>query len=105
LDARPPVDALFAATDRIALCALHALHRREIRVPDQVSVVGFDGLPEGAYFWPPLTTVHQDQHHLGRIAIRELALLVEARETGAKGTEPGHILLPPRLVIRQSTQR
>jgi DNA-binding LacI/PurR family transcriptional regulator len=104
LDAHPEIDAVFAANDQMALCALLCLQRRAIRVPEDVSVVGFDGIPDGAYYWPPLTTVHQDQQQLGRIAVRELALLIDAQVAG-KGTEPGHILLPPRLIVRESTRR
>lgn len=66
--------AIFACNDNLALGMLHAFSAAEIRVPDQVSIVGFDDAPESAYFNPPLTTMHQDFGVVGR---RAVALLFE----------------------------
>ena len=60
-----PMTALFVANDHMALGALRALHEGGLRVPEDVSVVGFDDLPEAAYFTPPLTTVRQEVDVLG----------------------------------------
>jgi DNA-binding LacI/PurR family transcriptional regulator len=60
--------AVFAANDQMALRLLRALHEAGIRVPEDVSVVGFDDMPESGYFTPPLTTVRQDFRELGQRA-------------------------------------
>ena len=57
-DAHP--SAIFVANDQMALGALRALHEAGCEIPRQVSVVGFDDIPEAQYFTPPLTTVRQD---------------------------------------------
>jgi len=58
----PEVTAVFAANDHLALGILRALHERSLRVPDDISVVGFDDVPEAGYFIPPLTTIRPDFH-------------------------------------------
>ncbi|KAA9380979.1 LacI family transcriptional regulator, partial [Microbispora cellulosiformans] len=67
------------------------------RVPEDVSVVGFDDVPEAAYFWPPLTTVRQDFGELGRQAFRLLLHRIADRDVG-----PAR-LVQPELVVREST--
>ncbi len=99
LDQGLPFTALFAQNDRMAIGALRALRESGIRVPDQISVVGFDDIPFAAYLDPPLTTVQQDLHALGREAAR---LLLGARQEEQVCSQ--HILVPPQLVVRQSTQ-
>ncbi len=94
----PEATAVFAANDDMALGLLRALHERGRRVPEEVSVVGFDDISAAAYFTPPLTTVHQDFDEVGR---RSLALLVElvlARKPSAE-----RVVIAPELVVRQST--
>src|SRR5665647_2214380 len=71
--------AVFAANDQMALGLLRALHEAGLRVPEDVSVVGFDDLPESGYFTPPLTTVRQDFGELGQ-RIMDLVLRVLAGE-------------------------
>jgi DNA-binding LacI/PurR family transcriptional regulator len=93
----PEVGAIFAANDAIALGLLHALHELGRRVPDDVSIVGFDDVPEAAHFIPPLTTVHQDFEAVARDS---LAMLLE-RLSGAP--EPaGDRVVTPTLVVRDS---
>src|SRR5690606_19327251 len=58
--------AIFASNDQMALGVVHGLAERGIRVPDDVSVIGFDDLPDARHFLPPLTTVRQDFDELGR---------------------------------------
>lgn len=91
------VTAVFAGNDQMALGLMRALHEAGRRVPEDVSVVGFDDQPEAAYFWPPLTTVRQDFAVLGREAVA-LALRALAGESG--------LVLPPvvpELVPRASS--
>jgi DNA-binding LacI/PurR family transcriptional regulator len=89
--------AVFAANDAMALGLLKALHEHGRRVPEEVSVVGFDDVPEAAYYWPGLTTVRQDFTELGTRAV-DLAL------RALKGEEkPALDLVAPELVVRSST--
>jgi DNA-binding LacI/PurR family transcriptional regulator len=98
LAAEPECTAVFAANDQMALGLLRAFHERGRRVPDDVSVVGFDDIPDASSFIPPLTTVHQDFAAVGRLCVR--AVLRQIRH---EVTEPGTSLVPTRLVVRAST--
>ena len=91
------VTAVFAANDQMALGLLRALHEQGRRVPDDISLVGFDDIPESAYFSPPLTTVRQDFAEVGR---RSLAAALAQIESG----QPAHerAVIPPTLVVRDS---
>lgn len=93
------VTAVFAANDQMALGVLRALSEAEIEVPGEVSVVGFDDIPEAAYFIPPLTTVRQDFAAVGRRAIQILraALGQDERVAGLPR------LIEPELIERRST--
>ena len=93
LAARPEVTAVFAANDHLALGVLRALAEAGRQVPDEVSVVGFDDVPESAFFHPPLTTVRQDFPALGRAA---LELLLDRRAGGRAGS----VTIAPTLVRR-----
>ncbi|NYI07705.1 LacI family DNA-binding transcriptional regulator [Allostreptomyces psammosilenae] len=94
----PQVTAVFCGNDQMAVGALRALHQAGRAVPGEVSVVGFDGIPEAAYLQPPLTTVAQDFGALGRAS---LELLINQIATGERPSQ--HVLHPPRLVVREST--
>ena len=89
--------AVFTANDQMALGLLHGLHDRGIRVPQEISVVGFDDNPESRHFLPPLTTVRQDFHALGALSVTQLIAALR----GAPG--PQADLIAPELVVRQST--
>ena len=91
-----PVSAVFVANDQMGLGLLAALHRAGLGVPDDVSVVGFDDLPEAPYFTPPLTTVRQDFAELGR---RGVHLLLARLRGEALSLDP----VPSTLVVRSST--
>ena len=90
--------AIFVANDQMALGLLRALHEAGREVPGDVSVVGFDDIPEAAYFTPPLTTVRQDFNEMGR---RSLRLLLETMEPS--GTRLPHLEVTPELIVRSST--
>lgn len=89
--------AVFVANDQMALGALRALRERGLRVPEDVSVVGFDDVPESAYYEPPLTTIHQDFALLGE---KSIDYLVE-RITDDAPIE--RRMITPTLVKRLST--
>jgi DNA-binding LacI/PurR family transcriptional regulator len=97
LAADPAVTAIFCANDQMAIGALRALHEAGRAVPGDVSVVGFDDIPEAAYVLPPLTTVRQDFNTVGR---RALERLVEQVASGHRAS--GHLRLAPELVKRDS---
>lgn len=92
--------ALVAGNDRMALGAIRAVREAGLRVPEDVSVVGFDDVPEAAFYNPPLTTVRQDFDVLGRESIEYLVALIEDSQIAVQQR-----VLYPELVIRQSTQR
>ena len=76
----PDATAVFAANDAMALGLLKALHERGRRVPDDVSVVGFDDVPEAAYYWPGLTTVQLPSYDLGWTAANLLLDRIAGKE-------------------------
>ena len=100
LAADPSVTAIFCANDRIALGVLRALHEAGRRVPEDISVVGFDDMPDSPFYLPPLTTVRQDFGELGR---RSLALMLEHLSGSADGKPPSHVQIAPELVVRGSS--
>jgi DNA-binding LacI/PurR family transcriptional regulator len=95
---RSGVTAIFTANDSMALGALRALSEAGRAVPQDVSVVGFDDVPECSYYLPPLTTVRQDFADMGRQAMRMLAQQI-AGEPRAQHA----VTLAPTLVVRAST--
>lgn len=90
-------DAVFAASDAMALGAMSAIQEAGLRVPDDVAVVGFDGLAEGDDVQPPLSTVTQPVKDLGREAVRMLLALVDEPDRA-----PMQRFLPTRLTLRRS---
>ncbi|WP_416962857.1 LacI family DNA-binding transcriptional regulator [Streptomyces sp. Agncl-13] len=94
----PLPEALVLANDQMAVGALHALQRRGLRVPEDVVVTGFDGIPLGRLVRPALTTVRQPMLRLGEQA----AELLVQRLTGASDREPVSLMLPVTVVRRAS---
>jgi DNA-binding LacI/PurR family transcriptional regulator len=92
------VTAIFAANDQMALGILRALHESGREVPGEVSVVGFDDIPEARFFTPPLTTVRQDFNEVGR---QSLMLLLD--EIGAPQRSSDRVVVPPEFKLREST--
>ena len=95
LDSRPT--AIFAANDVTALETITVAHSLGMSVPDDLSVVGFDNVPESALGEPTLTTVEQPIQEMGREAVRLLLELIEDPLL-----PPARVILPTRLVVRQS---
>jgi DNA-binding LacI/PurR family transcriptional regulator len=88
-------DGVVAASDLIAIGAMRALQERRLRVPEQVSVVGFDDIAAASLANPPLTTVMQDTRRAGEVLVDTLLRLIT--EQHAEGT-----VLPTKLVVRRS---
>lgn len=95
LDAGVRFDAVFAASDLIAMGFVRALQERRLRVPDDVAIVGFDDIGSAAHFNPPLTTVRQDTRLAGELLVDNLIELIEGRDV-ASG------MIAPELVVRAS---
>jgi DNA-binding LacI/PurR family transcriptional regulator len=91
--------AIFVGNDQMALGLLRALHERGRAVPRQVSVIGFDDVPDAAFYTPPLTTIRQHFTELGREA---MSLLLRALERGGEAATDD-VVLPVELVVRGST--
>jgi DNA-binding LacI/PurR family transcriptional regulator len=95
--------AVFAANDQIALGLLHALREAGRDVPGDVSVVGFDDIPEAPYLSPPLTTVRQDFDEVGRQAMRLLIQQIDSGKPPAPDAPETNVQVTAHLVVRQST--
>jgi len=92
----PDFTAVFSSNDQMALGLMHAIRDEGLDVPRDISIVGFDDIPESAHFWPPLTTIRQDFPELGRRCV-ELLLGPE------DGMEPLAGTILPELIVRGST--
>jgi DNA-binding LacI/PurR family transcriptional regulator len=88
--------AVFCANDAMALGLFHGLRLRGLDVPDDISVVGFDDIPESAYFSPPLTTMSPDYSDLGHRCVSMLLNLLDGKAESSS-------LIKPRLIRRAST--
>ena len=89
--------AIFSSNDQMALGLMHAIRDAGQDVPRDVSIVGFDDIPEASHFWPPLTTVRQDFAELGRRCVAQLL----GTMGDATGAYTGRI--QPQLIVRGST--
>lgn len=98
LERKQPFTALFAYNDISAIGSLWAFYEAGLRVPDDISVVGFDDTPGAAFANPPLTTVRQPLLRMGQIAAQTVVDLIEGR-----GEFVPEIAIEPELVVRQST--
>jgi LacI family transcriptional regulator len=103
LEQRPDLDAVFVSNDQMALGVLQAAGQMGRRVPDDLAIVGFDDIPEAAYFYPPLSTVRQDVVELGRRAVTQLRRAVDARNEARAIPPPQSVLLSPQLIVRASS--
>jgi DNA-binding LacI/PurR family transcriptional regulator len=101
LAARDDVTAVFAANDQMALGVLRAFYDSGIAVPDDRSVIGFDDIPEAAFFVPKLTTVRQDFDAVGRTGLERLVMAID----GVASARPHKTLIAPELIMRASTSR
>jgi DNA-binding LacI/PurR family transcriptional regulator len=93
MGARP--DAVFAGSDAVAMGAIVALPEANLRVPDDVSVIGYNDLPIAQHFALPLTTIRQDTHQAGSLLVEKLFQLLD-------GGKPSSAKVPTELVIRQT---
>lgn len=99
LDQYPAMDAIFVGNDQMALGAMAVCHRRGIRIPDDIAIIGFDGIAESAEYFPPLSTMVQPLRRMGEIAINELL----AQGSDATRSSSGSVVLDVELLAREST--
>jgi LacI family transcriptional regulator len=97
LSERRDFTAIFAASDMMALGVMRALRKHGLRVPEDISIIGFDDIDLSEDADPPLTTIHQDKQTIGEGAIARLMQLLQEKET------PEPLIVPTRLVVRAST--
>jgi LacI family transcriptional regulator, galactose operon repressor len=95
-----PFTALFAYNDMSAIGAIRALQEHGLRVPQDVSVMGFDDIPGAAFHFPSLTTVRQPLNRMGEVAAQSLLDRIEGKKE-----YPSEIAIEPELVVRESTAR
>jgi LacI family transcriptional regulator len=104
LDRDLDIDAVFVCNDQMSLGALRAARRLGLSVPKDLGIVGFDDIPEAAYFYPALTTVRQNAQRLGALAAAKVNELIQAQQEG-KIIEPEIAWMEPRLIVRESSLR
>jgi LacI family transcriptional regulator len=98
LASRKQFTAIFAANDQMAVGAALGLYKRSLRIPDDVSLVGFDDMPTSQFSLPPLTTVHQPNYELGKLAAEAMLQLLAGQQPTVKMPEP-------QLLRRESCRR
>ncbi len=95
---QPDVTAVFVANDQMALGLLRRIHEAGREVPRDLSIVGFDDIPEAAYFTPPLTTIRQDFAEVGRRGLHILLARIEGDTSAVQ-----RAVVAPELIVRGST--
>lgn len=100
LDSGAPVDGVFCMNDAVAFGALHVLHSRKIRVPQEIAVIGFDDVDDAAFYEPPLSSIAPGQAQIAQEAVR---LLVERIE--GSGAAPRLVVADYEIHARASTRR
>jgi len=102
-DQYPDLDSIFVANDQMALSVIQFFWEKGLRIPEDIGIVGFDNIAESAFFYPALTTVQQDQHSVAKLAVAEIIQIIERGWQGQDPIASKTIILPPTLVVRQSS--
>ena len=89
----------------MALGVLQYACQQGIQVPENLGIVGFDNIPESAFFWPPLTTVDQDLYHVGEAAVRDVIKIIDEDKGEQQPNQVETNTFQINLVIRQSSLR
>jgi LacI family transcriptional regulator len=87
----------------MALSVLREAHRQNIKIPEQLAVIGFDNIPESAYFFPSLTTISQDLQLIGEQAVQNIVDMIQARQEN-KLIDMQAKFIQPNLIIRESSR-
>jgi LacI family transcriptional regulator len=97
---RQSPDAFFAASDRLAIGCLAALKKRNVAIPEAISLIGFTNTPVADLLAPAMSTVEQPAQEIGQVAAEQLIDLIEGKP---KRPQPGTVMIPTRLIVRAST--
>jgi LacI family transcriptional regulator len=100
LDLPQPPTAIFASNDVMAMGAMDVIRHRGLRIPDDISIVGFDNIPQAEMVYPPLTTVQQPLEQMGRVATQALLDMLKDPEKQITRVE-----LPTELIVRSSASQ
>ena len=100
LDLAAAPTAIFASNDVMAMGAMDVIRHRGLRIPDDISIIGFDNIPQAAMVYPPLTTVQQPLEQMGRVATQVLLGMFKNPEK-----QVVRMALPTELMVRGSTSR
>ena len=103
LEKFPDVQAVFACNDQMALGLMRAARKLGKRIPEDLAVVGFDDIPESAFYYPPLTTIRQGLYDLGIVAVQIFMKLRQAEQKEDVKPTAHSVMLQPQLVVREST--
>jgi LacI family transcriptional regulator len=101
----PEMDAVFVGNDQMALGVMQRAAQKGLRIPRDLGVVGFDDIPESAFFFPPLTTIQQDQYRIGKAAVEQIIQIIESNLERLEQERSNSFVLSPKLVVRQSSLR
>ncbi len=99
----PEIDAVFVGNDQMALGVMQVATQKGLRIPNDLGLVGFDNIPESAYFSPPLTTIQQDQYKIGKVAVEQIIQIIESSLEGLDLKTSNSFILSPTLIVRQSS--
>jgi len=100
----PDIDAVFVCNDQMSLGVFQAARRMGLNVPQDLGVVGFDDIPEAAYFYPTLSTIRQNAVTLGAIAVEQISKSIQDHQDGEE-FYPDVCWVEPRLIVRKSSVR
>ncbi len=103
LESYPDMDGIFVGNDQMALSVLREAHRLNIKIPEQLAVIGFDNMPESAFFSPALTTISQDLQLIGETAVKVIVEMIQARQENLPVTAHASFLTPT-LIVRESSE-
>jgi LacI family transcriptional regulator len=87
----------------MALSVIQFFWKKGLRIPEDIGIVGFDNIAESAFFFPALTTIQQDQHNVAKLAVVEIIKIIESGWQEQSPVDAKSIILPPTLVVRQSS--
>jgi LacI family transcriptional regulator len=102
-EAFPEMEAVFVSNDQMALGVYQTAYRMGKRIPEDLTVVGFDDIPESAHFCPRLTTVQQDLFELGNLAVQAFVNTGDVEQGGESTRHPQTLVIQPKLIIRESS--
>ena len=86
----------------MALAAMQVATQRGLRIPEDLGIIGFDNLPEDDFYCPSLSSIEQDHHEVGKIAVLELLNAIDAQQNNQQ-IDARSLMLSPALVVRKSS--